>query len=148
MQRSVYRWMILTLAVGAGSACSGEGPRDRGATAQERAAVPATATAPERGGAGATGAVAEEAGVVYVDVRTPQEYAAGHVEGAIHIPHTQMATRWRELEPYSDERIVLYCRTGRRSGIALDVLRDRGFENVENGGGLGTLQRQGVPVRR
>jgi phage shock protein E len=86
--------------------------------------------------------------VVYVDVRRPDEWAAGHVAGAIHIPHTELGERWHELESYRDADIVLYCRTGRRSGIAEEILRQAGFENVENGGGLSGLARQGVPVVR
>lgn len=86
--------------------------------------------------------------VVYVDVRTPEEYAAGHVQGAINIPHTEMPERWTELERHRGDRLVLYCRTGRRSGIALDVLRAQGFENLENAGGLQGLSRQGVPTTR
>lgn len=83
---------------------------------------------------------------VYVDVRTPEEYASGHVSGAILIPHDQMAARWQELEAYRDTPVVVYCRSGRRSDLALQVLKEKGFTNVENGGGLDDLQGQGVPV--
>lgn len=85
---------------------------------------------------------------VYVDVRSPAEFASGHVEGAINIPHTEMARRWGELEAHRDEPMVVYCRTGRRSGIALDVLREHGFDEAVNGGGLTDLARRGVPTTR
>lgn len=85
---------------------------------------------------------------VYVDVRTPEEYAAGHVEGAILIPVDELDTRWRELEPYRDRRVVVYCRTGRRSGIALEFLRERGFDDAVNGGGLHEVAAGGAPVVR
>jgi phage shock protein E len=84
--------------------------------------------------------------VVFVDVRRPDEWAAGRVSGAIHIPHTELAERWPELEAYRDHDIVLYCRTGRRSGIAEQILKEAGFERLHNGGGLVDLARQGVPV--
>ena len=100
-----------------------------------------------RDGASDVDAVVAEA-PVYVDVRSPAEFASGHVEGAINIPHTEMAQRWRELEAYRDEPMVVYCRTGRRSGIALDVLREHGFEDAVNGGGLSDLARRGVPTTR
>ena len=101
--------------------------------------------APEtKAGAGA----ADTSDVVYVDVRSEGEWAAGHVEGAIHIPHTEMAERYGELEQYKGKELVLYCRSGRRAGIAQDVLEESGFDNVTNAGGLTDLQEQGVPTTR
>lgn len=85
---------------------------------------------------------------VYVDVRTPGEYAEGHVAGAILIPHDQIEARWQELAEHKDTPIVLYCRTGRRSGLALDVLKEKGFMHVTNGGGLSDLAARGVPTTR
>ncbi len=84
--------------------------------------------------------------VVYLDVRRPDEFAAGHVRGALLIPHDQLETRWTELQEYRDQRIVLYCRSGRRAGIADSLLRTKGFTRLENAGGLVDLQEQGVPV--
>jgi phage shock protein E len=137
---------ILMLAMGLGlMACTGDETDRRGVSAQDagaRAAAVDTAPAQARGDAAA------ERRVVYVDVRTPEEWAAGRVEGAIHIPHTELAARWRELDAYRDHDIVLYCRTGRRSGIAEQILTQAGFERLHNGGGLTDLQRQGVPVVR
>jgi phage shock protein E len=156
-------------------ACTGDETDLRGASAQDagvRAAAmdtgpvdadPHVAAAPEAAPgpvashksvphavepAQARGEPAAERRVVYVDVRTPEEWAAGHVEGAIHIPHTELAARWRELDAYRDDDIVLYCRTGRRSGIAEQILTQAGFERLQNGGGLTDMQRQGVPVVR
>jgi phage shock protein E len=61
-----------------------------------------------------------------LDVRTPEEYAAGHVPGAILIPHDQLALRLDALQ--RDRPIVVYCRTGRRSGLAETLLRQHGHE--------------------
>ena len=82
--------------------------------------------------------------VLYVDVRTPAEYAAGHVRGAVNIPHDQMEARWRELSAHRARPLVLYCHTGRRAGLALEVLRARGFSRLENGGGLEQLASRGI----
>ncbi|MEJ2503207.1 MAG: rhodanese-like domain-containing protein [Gemmatimonadota bacterium] len=109
------------------------------------------APAPAGGAAGtevAESAASAERNVVYVDVRTPEEYEAGHVEGAINIPHTEMDARHDELAEYADREIVVYCRSGRRSGIAERILESEGFANVTNGGGLSDLARQGVPTTR
>lgn len=65
-------------------------------------------------------------GVRVLDVRTPQEFRAGHIPGALNIPHDQLEVRYRELGPPSTP-LLLYCRTGHRSGLATKTLRDKGF---------------------
>jgi len=69
------------------------------------------------------------AGVKVVDVRTPAEFAAGHVPGAVNIPYDEMERRYGELGPKSTPLLV-YCRTGHRSGIAIKTLREHGFETI------------------
>lgn len=86
--------------------------------------------------------------VVFLDVRTAPEYAASHAPGAIHIPVGQVARRLDELRPYEDRRILVYCLSGHRSGAAVRVLRDHGFEKAENAGSLGALKRAGVQAER
>ena len=83
---------------------------------------------------------------LWVDVRTPQEYAAGHVARAVNIPFDQMETRWTELESHRGGTVVLYCHSGRRAGIALQVLQAHGFAKATNGGGLEALRQAGEPV--
>jgi phage shock protein E len=90
--------------------------------------------------------IAEDEDVVFVDVRSREEYAAEHVKGARHIPYDQMARRWPELKRHKRERVLVYCRTGRRSRIATGVLRAHGFENAENAGGIGGLRRAGIEI--
>jgi phage shock protein E len=65
-----------------------------------------------------------------LDVRTPEEYAAGHLPGAVNIPHDQLAARLGELSGARERDIVVYCRTGRRSTEALGVLDDAGFKRL------------------
>jgi len=69
------------------------------------------------------------AGVKVVDVRTPAEFAAGHVPGALNIPFDEMARRHGEIGPPSTP-ILIYCRTGHRSGIAGQTLREKGFTRI------------------
>lgn len=88
----------------------------------------------------------DAADTVFVDVRTPAEYAAGHVDGAILIPVDELEARLAELEPYRDQDIALYCRTGRRSAAALEILQAHGFTRVENSGSFDGLARQGLPT--
>ena len=130
-------WLVALMVLGVGVACT-EAPQ------QEVEQAPAEQVAEPMG----TNGDVAESNIVYVDVRTPEEYASGHVEGAILIPHTEMAQRYTELEQYRDKEIVVYCRSGRRSGIAKGILEDEGFDNVTNGGGFSELQAQGVPTVR
>ena len=65
-----------------------------------------------------------------LDVRTPQEYAAGHVPGAVNVPHDQLASRLAEVP--KDKDVVLYCKSGRRAGIAADVLAANGYTRLSH----------------
>lgn len=82
---------------------------------------------------------AERTGV-WIDVRTRQEYAAGHLEGALHLPYDTIGRHIAAEVPDKDARIHLYCRSGRRSGIAMKTLQDMGYTNVVNEGGYAKLK--------
>ncbi len=73
---------------------------------------------------------AEPTSLVILDVRTPEEFAAGHIPGAINIPHDQVPARLAEFKAWKDKTIVAYCRSGRRVGLALKVLHDAGFTRL------------------
>lgn len=69
--------------------------------------------------------------LVIVDVRSAAEFAQGHVPGAVNIPHDEIRQRARELEAYrAGGNIVLYCRSGRRVGVAAQALEARGFGHL------------------
>jgi rhodanese-related sulfurtransferase len=68
-------------------------------------------------------------GVKVVDVRTPAEFRAGHVPGAVNIPFDELAQRAGEVGPGSAP-VLLYCQTGRRSAIAAETLRQKGFTRL------------------
>ena len=68
--------------------------------------------------------------LVVLDVRTPAEFAAGHVPGAKNVSHDQLATRLDELASMRDKQVVLYCRSGRRTLLAADTLRKAGFTKL------------------
>jgi len=67
-----------------------------------------------------------------LDVRSADEYAHGHVPGAVNIPHDQVAARLAELDKNPSRDIVVYCESGHRAGMALAELRDSGFENTRH----------------
>lgn len=63
-----------------------------------------------------------------LDVRSADEYASGHVPGASNIPHDEVAARLAEVP--KDRPVVLYCRSGRRSGLAAEVLAGQGYRQL------------------
>jgi len=67
-----------------------------------------------------------------IDVRTEPEWQEGHLEGAIRIPYEKIGGEIEEVAPDKKTKIILYCRSGRRSGIALDTLKKLGYEDVSN----------------
>ncbi len=80
-----------------------------------------------------------ESGALLVDVRTPSEFAQGHLDNAINIPLDLVATGFNDIA--KDRSIVVYCRSGNRSGMAMQSLIKQGFINVHNGGGLSEMQK-------
>ena len=69
------------------------------------------------------------AGARVVDVRTQEEFASGHVPGALLIPYEQVGNRIAEIGPTTTP-VIVYCRSGRRSAVAADALRKAGFTKV------------------
>jgi phage shock protein E len=92
---------------------------------------------------------ASGADLLLLDVRKPEEFAAGHVPGAINIPHDQLASRLAELPASREQPVVVYCRSGRRAALAEDVLRQAGYTGVRHlqGDMLG-WEAGGRPVER
>jgi rhodanese-related sulfurtransferase len=73
---------------------------------------------------------------VIVDVRTPQEFAAGHLDGAVNMEYGSIGQQISKAGITKDDKVFLYCQTGRRSGIALETLKGLGFSKAENAGGI------------
>lgn len=73
--------------------------------------------------------------ILVFDVRTAQEYSSGHIKEAINIPYTEIANKIEKYAGDKDQKILLYCLSGSRSGIALNTLKNLGYTNVENIGG-------------
>ncbi len=81
----------------------------------------------------AHGLVAE--GAALIDVRSPEEFASGHIEGARNIPVAEIGTRSAEVGE-KDAAVVVYCRSGMRSAQAKSTLESVGFTQVHNLGGM------------
>lgn len=77
---------------------------------------------------------------VIIDVRSTQEFAAGHIEGAVNIPFDQIGQGIQTIKGLTPESaILLYCRSGRRSAIARGELEKMGFKHILDGGGMEAL---------
>ena len=81
---------------------------------------------------------------LWIDVRTAEEYKAGHLEGAINIPYDEIEQKIEAVSADKTADIQLYCRSGRRSGIALESLRSLGYSKVTNAGAYEQLKQKQV----
>lgn len=84
-------------------------------------------------------AIAEQLDVYWIDVRTLEEYDSGHLEQAIQIDYREIAEKMPLLIPNKNSEIHLYCRTGRRSGLAKKSLDELGYNHIINEGGYQDL---------
>ena len=86
---------------------------------------------------------------VVVDLRDSQEFGAGHIVAALHIPHGSLDTRIDELTKFKARPIILVCRMGQHAGIAGTKLRKAGFNQVMRlNGGMMEWQNSNLPVVR
>ena len=84
-----------------------------------------------------------------LDVRTQEEYASGHVPGALHIPHDEVATRLEEVGADRDRTLVVYCERGGRAMQAEEALRAAGYTDVRHlEGDMRGWREAGLPVVR
>lgn len=74
--------------------------------------------------------IAENKDLLILDTRTQEEYDAGHIEGAILIPYNKIEMNLDQLDGFEDKSILVYCRTGSRSAVAVDTLIENGFNKI------------------
>ena len=88
--------------------------------------------------------VADDA--VVIDVREPNEWAAGHAPGAVHIPLGDLPMRLDDLPDTDSGPVAVVCRSGGRSGQAVAWLAQQGFDVVNLEGGMKAWQAAGKPL--
>jgi rhodanese-related sulfurtransferase len=89
------------------------------------------------------------ADILVLDVRRPDEHAAGHIAGAVNIPHSEITDRLDDLAGYRDKHVIVCCWAGGRADIAKQVLREAGFTSLlDLRGHMAEWERLGYPVER
>lgn len=79
---------------------------------------------------------------ILIDVRSVEEFNAGYVEGAVNIPLDVIDSEISKVVPDKNTPVQLYCRSGRRSGMAMEKMRQKGYTNVSNLGGYKEAQQK------
>ena len=77
---------------------------------------------------------------IWIDVRSPSEFADGHVAGAVNIPVERLTQQIANISTDKTAPINLYCRSGRRAESAYNKLLEMGYQNVVNHGGFDELK--------
>ena len=80
--------------------------------------------------------IAVKENAILIDVRSVAEFNEGYLPGAINIPHTEIADKIGTIAPDKSAPLYLYCRSGRRVGIAMEALKEIGYTDMTNLGGL------------
>lgn len=85
--------------------------------------------------------------VVVLDVRSKEEFAQGHIKGAINVSHDKISENLASLNQYKDKMLVVYCRSGRRAGIAEAILTNNGFSQLRHlDGDMNGWQKANLPT--
>ncbi len=79
-------------------------------------------------------------GAQIIDVRTPAEFAGGHIKGSVNIPLDTLTKNLSRIK--KDKPVITCCASGMRSGSAKNILQANGYKEVHNGGGWSGLQHK------
>ena len=80
-------------------------------------------------------------GALLIDVRSREEYEAGHLENSVNIEHDKVEKLAETIGEDKEREVVVYCRSGKRSGEAKKALEEYGYKNVHNGLGYEGLKK-------
>ena len=87
--------------------------------------------------------------ITVIDVRSAEEFNAGHVPGALNIPHTEVEARLTEIIGLKNKPVLIYCRSGRRAGIAEETLSVNGFSDLHHlKGDMLEWSKNNLPIER
>lgn len=120
------------------SACSST-PSESGSTASSASSSASVSSDSASSGSSSSSGSSGQANTAIgtlIDVRTPEEFADGHLKGATNIDFNGPDFAEKISELNKDGEYTLYCRSGRRSGLALEAMKAAGFTKVTNAGGV------------
>ncbi|MCM8533447.1 MAG: rhodanese-like domain-containing protein [Lentisphaeraceae bacterium] len=80
--------------------------------------------------------------IIWIDVRTTEEFDSGHLKNAIHIPYQKISNKISSVTKDKNADIRIYCKVGGRAGIAKKALEKLGYKNVTNAGGYKDLLKK------
>jgi phage shock protein E len=87
--------------------------------------------------------------ITMLDVRSPGEFAMGHVRGALNVPLDQLPQAIEQVVPDKKAPLLLYCASGARSGMACSILQQMGYKDVRNGCNAGLVSQElNLPIQR
>ncbi|HJV73310.1 MAG TPA: rhodanese-like domain-containing protein [Noviherbaspirillum sp.] len=89
-------------------------------------------------GAGAASEALPE-NAILIDVRSPEEFASGHIKDAISVPLNRLPSAIGSVASNKSAPVIVYCQSGGRSASARRLMLDMGYQNVINGGGIRSL---------
>jgi rhodanese-related sulfurtransferase len=93
--------------------------------------------------------VLKDTSIFILDVRTPAEYQEGRIPGAVLIPVYELADRAKELDAYKNKPLFVYCRSGNRSIVAIQILTKQGFTNLLHlNKGIKSWINEGLPLEK
>ena len=124
---SVFLFVVMILSLTACGTSGGTGGSGDGQKAADYVSI----TAEE-----AKSMMDAEQDYIILDVRTEEEFAEGHIPGAVLIPDYEIGERAREMLPDKEQLIFVYCRSGNRSEKASAALAEMGYTNVKEFGGI------------
>ncbi len=87
-----------------------------------------------------------DSSVVVLDVRTVGEYQSGHIKNSLLIPLQELNNRLNELKTKKEKKILVFCRSGNRSGQAQKILEQNGYNAVNISGGVISWSNNGLPL--
>ena len=79
---------------------------------------------------------------VLLDVRQADEFNAGHIDGAVLVPHDTIAEKVGAVVPDKNTPVYIYCRSGRRSAIAVEAMKKLGYTNLTDLGGMDEAKKR------
>ena len=82
-----------------------------------------------------------------LDVRSAEEYAEGHIPGALNIPHDQLGDRLSQIDAAENDEIVVHCKSGYRANVAEEILSEAGYSNLRDlDGHMNAWKSGGYPL--